>query len=375
MVYIKQLDSIRGIGILLVAIFHWLPVDQFYNTWPNRPFGVDVFFVLSGFLITNILLQSRADNRPKMRSFVSFYFKRSLRIFPVYFLVLFLVMATHQSLGATVDGELIRAATFTLNFHFYQHQYWGDLTTHLWTLSIEEQFYLVWPFVILLFRTKSLPWVMGAFILAGFASQCLINDMEFGYLPTNTCVDAFAIGGLMAWAFFHQCERFSKVYSFLKWLGTISLIVLAVAAAFPDLFFLAPQRSLRSLVAAWAIGYVVLRHSRGTIHAAWVFNNRALLFIGKISYGMYLYHIFLPWTYYPLNESINQLLPSGLHPYLSAITFLENMVLLVIISWMSWRYFERPLLMLGKFLISPGGVSRMVFLPPLKVLFSKKAQA
>jgi peptidoglycan/LPS O-acetylase OafA/YrhL len=359
--FIKELDSIRGIGIIIVVLFHWLPVDAFYNTFPNRPFGVDVFFVLSGYLITHILLSSRlgaeAAGIPKKHVFINFYLRRALRILPAYFIVILLIVLIHHSLDATLKGELIPSLTFTLNFYFHENQYWGDLTTHLWTLSVEEQFYLIWPCVMLLIPLRLLPYGILIFISVGIGSQLLITDKEFGYLPTNTCFDAFGIGAWMAWVRLCRPSDLSKHYRAIQWLGAISCIILFFGAAFPDVVFLAPQRTFRSLVAVWAISYIIYKDSRGELRDLPVFSNRILIFLGKISYGMYLYHIFLPWSYYQLNMPLNDLLPDLLEPFMFPITVIENFVLLVLISWISYRFIERPIVHFTKREIRPGAMA------------------
>ena len=359
--FIKELDSIRGIGIIIVVLFHWLPVDGFYNTFPNRPFGVDVFFVLSGYLITQILLTSRfgaeAAGIPRRHVFISFYLRRALRILPAYFLVILLILLLHQSLEANLKAELIPSLTFTLNFYFHKSQYWGDLTTHLWTLSVEEQFYLIWPFIILLIPRQALPYAIFIFTLAGIGSQLMISDKEFGYLPTNTCFDAFGIGAWLAWVRLCRPSDLTKHYRIIRWLGAISCVVLVFGAAFPDTVFLAPQRTLRSLVALWAISYVIYKDYQGELRNLPVFSNRILIFLGKISYGMYLYHIFLPWSYYKINAPLNDMLPDFLDPFMFPVTVVENFALLVVISWLSYKFIERPILHFNKREIRPRAAS------------------
>jgi peptidoglycan/LPS O-acetylase OafA/YrhL len=377
MKYIKQLDSIRGIGIILVVLFHWLPVDSFYNTFPNRPFGVDVFFVLSGFLITQILLVARREGEiagiPKKSIFINFYLRRALRIFPIYYITVSLVILSHHWLDASIQGEPGPMLTYTLNFHFYNNKYWGDLTTHLWTLSIEEQFYLVWPWIILLINKRLVPYAIGVFTLAGMISQGLIVDQEFGYLPTNTCFDAFGIGAAMAWVKVDRNHHVPRMYTVLRAVGIVSALVLLFAAVTPDLFFLAPQRTVRSLVAAWAICFIILKDHKNELSTAGIFNNRLLIFIGKISYGMYLFHIFFPWMYYNFNDYINRWLPEQWSAYLFPITIIENFLMLILISWLSWRFIERPILGLKKHAALPNTAgnkpalkNRLINLPFIK---------
>ena len=156
MKYIPALDGVRAIAILLVLVFHWFPEGVGINILPNGPIGVTLFFVLSGYLISNILMEQQTKAQ-FFRSFKNFVIRRALRIFPIYFLVL--------------AGLLIlKRASITINTDFYEHPwyYWGYMYNHwleqqanwadtlspYWSLSVEEQFYVLWPFCILLISSR-----------------------------------------------------------------------------------------------------------------------------------------------------------------------------------------------------------------------------
>src|SRR4051812_36933857 len=120
MKYIKQLDSLRAIAALLVVIWHWLPNSRHLNALNNGSIGVNIFFVLSGFLITTILLKNRSDaenlHRNKLLVFKNFYVRRALRIFPIYYLTILFILFFHARLGATVtDSELVNSVFYTSN--------------------------------------------------------------------------------------------------------------------------------------------------------------------------------------------------------------------------------------------------------------------
>lgn len=359
MKHIKQLDSLRGLAVILVVLFHWIPQDSLFDTYPNRAFDVDFFFVLSGFLITNILLISRnkAEEMGISKSLVfkNFFLRRSLRIFPAYYLTVLIIVALHLSRIVITDikYELIYCITYTINFYFYELKYWGDLTTHFWTLAVEEQFYLLWPFVILLINKRYLLHTIIAYIVIGVISQFLIKDMEFGYLPTYTCFDSFGIGALISWITIFRPQYIQKMYQTFRVLAIAGMIVFLIVFITDNVVFIAPQRTLRSLMAAWVISYIIYKGETDQLKLSFIFNNSVLIFIGKISYGIYLYHLFLPWDIQLLDTYINQYLPAGTSGYIQYFHFAENLTLLIFVSWLSYTYFEKPITGLKRYFDLP----------------------
>jgi peptidoglycan/LPS O-acetylase OafA/YrhL len=148
--HIPQLDLLRAIAVTLVIISHWLPGSHVLNRYtPNGMLGVVIFFVLSGYLITRILLSLRVKSRQglllKGKAVRNFYVRRALRIVPLYFAVLGIVTAL--DVGSFRENWAWHW-TYLSNIYFYFHP--GDISGyHIWTLSVEEQFYLVWPLIIL----------------------------------------------------------------------------------------------------------------------------------------------------------------------------------------------------------------------------------
>src|SRR5215831_9701446 len=164
---IRSLDGLRAISIGLVMVSHLVgtrgfPIpDRVGRVFELGELGVRVFFVISGFLITSILLRelksSQTINLPK------FYFRRTLRIFPPYYLFLFaLTLAGALGLIALNPGDLIHALTYTSNYH--SDRSW--LVGHTWSLAVEEQFYILWPAVLLLLGKRKGLWLAAACLLA-----------------------------------------------------------------------------------------------------------------------------------------------------------------------------------------------------------------
>jgi peptidoglycan/LPS O-acetylase OafA/YrhL len=269
---IKQLDSLRGFAVILVVLFHWMPSNSLLNTYPNRPFDVDFFFVLSGFLITNILLISRIKSEElgisKALVFKNFFLRRALRIFPAYYLTVFIIVLLHLTRVIITDikYEFIYCLTYSINFYFWDLKYWGDLTTHFWTLAVEEQFYLFGPGSFCSSIKIPASCIIG-YIVIGIISQCLITDMEFGYLPTNTCFDSFGIGALISWITVFKPQHIKKMHDIFRVLAISSIVVFIVVILSGNTFFIAPQRTLRSLMAAWVVAYIIYKGSQSDL--AW----------------------------------------------------------------------------------------------------------
>src|SRR6266545_6574103 len=214
---IPALDGIRGFAVLWVMLHHFLAGATHHNPVLNGAFwfaahgywGVDVFFVLSGFLITGILYDSRnADNY-----FGAFYARRSLRIFPLYYCVLtgvfvltpiFYTWSTEQAALAKQQFWLWaycgNIAMVVKNAPIYEAG--GLKLLHFWSLAIEEQFYLVWPAVVLAFSRKNLLRICGMLVIVAAISRYLIDRMgieqPMASFFTFSRVDGLALGAMAA---------------------------------------------------------------------------------------------------------------------------------------------------------------------------------
>ncbi|WP_190300239.1 acyltransferase family protein [Rufibacter hautae] len=339
--YIKQLDSLRAFAIFFVLCNHFLPHDSLFYKLSLIIFAPDIFFTISGFLITMILLKDRrkaeANSTNKGRVFSDFFLKRALRIFPAYYLTLLVTFVLQPDSGPQYGPYL----NFTANFDMYTNKYWGDLG-HLWSMSVEQQFYLFWPLVILFIPRRFLPHTLVSFILVGIISQNLIPDKEFLWILPHTCFDALGLGALLAWVVVEKNYSFPMVYKVLCVLGPLSILAITSQNLWGD--FPSPHhRSLMALIICWAIGYFITVGNMEQDRFAWLFQNRALLLIGKISYGIYLYHVTLLNHSSRLLTEFNQFLPlpqwikGNFYFYLT-----ENLVLLMVGAWLSWKFFEVP---------------------------------
>ncbi len=353
MKYIKQFDSVRGIAVLFIIVYHWVPAELLKAI----PLGfnvVDVFFVLSGFLITRILLESRKKAEElkiaKPLVFANFFVRRALRIFPIYYLLIFLVLWIDH-----IDKtKLIHLLTYTFNFYSFKTQLWDENFAHLWSLSVEEQFYLFWPWVILLVNKKYLPHVICFCIGLGIITEYILKDNTYGQVIPFTCLDSLGIGALLSWILVSCPSSFVKAYKCSVVLAWVFVIWLIMDLVLGRSMFL-PTRLSLSILSAWLICYVVHKamvHKKNRL--GFLLDNKILVGVGKMSYGIYVYHFTLPNYSWHLFLKINKYYP----PMNTTFTLVvENFILLMVVSWLSYHYFELPITSLKKYFIPSGGAT------------------
>jgi peptidoglycan/LPS O-acetylase OafA/YrhL len=219
--YIKQIDGLRAIAVLMVVVFHWFP-----KGWVTKSglglIGVDMFFVISGFLITRILLVYKSnqeagfDYHSKWHILGRFMYRRALRIFPAYFLLLFVLHQTSYYLYNTLSNDWLWYVTYLQNFLFYIRQAWPDgKLSHFWTLAVEEQFYLIWPFLMLMFPAKRILIIICIFLLIGLISfhflPFILEKKNMVDMITPACLHAFSVGAIVAWCHISYPSWFQKI--------------------------------------------------------------------------------------------------------------------------------------------------------------------
>lgn len=328
--YHPQIDGLRTFAVLAVLIQH------FWIETPAGHQGVRLFFVISGFLITSILLRARAavSTSGFWSTATTFYARRALRIWPAYYVLI--SIAALLSFG-DIRQTFAWHATYLSNWLIARHG-WTQ-PSHLWTLSVEEQFYLAWPFLILLIPRNRLVFVLAALVVASLTFRGVlwaggVRDAEI-WVATPASIDALAVGGMLAIG-----KETGWMTSRLERPLRFSLIPLILFVAvdhklqgdgfnyvFGELLSLAPAIVL---VVGSVVGF------RGVVGV--VLGAPPIRFLGQISYGIYLYHPFA-WTGASWSaERLNMPLPAT-----GPVTFVVGTAATIAVAAFSWYALELPL--------------------------------
>jgi peptidoglycan/LPS O-acetylase OafA/YrhL len=286
---LPELDGLRGLAVLGVFVYHCHP--RLEGTCIHYPSlwgwaGVNLFFVLSGFLITSILL----DSREKPHYFRNFYGRRALRIWPVYLLVLAVVYAQSDWFIGPMPLDAIRSAPWWAYLLFVQNLFHLALPPAIgptWSLAIEQQYYFLWaPMVRFLKR----PWMLTVVLVAALICSPLMRHLNFPWMwgiPTHTLIklDGIAFGSLVALGLY-TLPLARRIW---LWIGLGALVAgIATAAT------IAGGTSLLDTALAFAFAGAMLAAIASTgaqnpLSAA--LRHGPLAFYGRISYGLYMIHV------------------------------------------------------------------------------------
>ncbi|MET3979712.1 peptidoglycan/LPS O-acetylase OafA/YrhL [Mucilaginibacter sp. UYP25] len=352
MKHIKELDGVRGIAVTLVIIEHWFPKSSFLNKLPNGAIGVSIFFVLSGFLISRILFETRVEIQEAQQSawqvIKNFYLRRALRIFPIYYLCLAILYIFEAGTSQEVRGPILYFITFTQNFYFFHIDFWPGILSHLWSLAVEEQFYLCWPFLMLFVNKRYLLAVIVLVISFSVCTQFLMRNINMSGLLTFNCLHAFGTGTLLSWFIHYKSDMADRALNFLQIIGPLSAVLILLGNYFSVRLF-AFQDPLICVVGAWLIFYIYKKHDTEEMRFRFLLANPIAIYIGRVSYGIYLYHNLVPklLNYNLVNIYINPYLPNILKTNLFGWLFLtENLLMLLAVASLSYYLIERPILKL-----------------------------
>lgn len=337
--YYHNLDGVRGIAALMVVVFHFF-------TYPNSSYleklilfqkitefgqhGVSLFFVLSGFVITRILINTRNDQE----YFKTFYKRRILRILPLYYLFLFVYYIFTPSLTDTdwIDFN------FQLPFYFYLQNLTEILNIkalgpgHYWSLAVEEHFYLLWPLAIFIVKPKNTGRLIGMSILLIFILKyfMLINNYSINVL-TFTRIDQILIGAFLAVleknGFFLKNNSQTRMLLIGLSIIPFAILIYVFSPAFPFLKEMSKYFILGMLFFC-ILGYLIASNSENIFNK--YLSGSLLQYLGRISYGIYVWHILVLLI---LNKFfISQVL---------VVDILITIILTIFIAHLSYYYFEK----------------------------------
>jgi peptidoglycan/LPS O-acetylase OafA/YrhL len=372
--HLPALDGVRGLAILLVLVFHLM----LFNNNTGNPLwdrvgelrglgflGVDLFFVLSGFLITGILYDTLHDPH----YFRSFYMRRFLRIFPLYygFLVLLIILAAVSHVHW--DGRQYVLLTYLQNTGIWFptdgfHPGWLVDVNHFWSLAVEEQFYFAWPLLVFLIKDRR-RLIQLALLLSACAfilRTCLsfhTTPFIIGMVHESTLcrMDTLMIGGCLALLL--RGERVPFTRRAAAWWFWISMIVMVVFA------FTHPRIDLSSAIFIGTVGYSMCAIAFAALiflsldpASLWsrVFQARWLRSFGKYSYGMYVLHILVgSLVSIGFNKMLGTSLRIFLTPYLHSrplaiiVEFCVSVAAVYVAACLSYNLYEVHFLRLKRY--------------------------
>lgn len=365
--HIETLDGVRGIAILMVLLYHlrwcyqgsFLPDRLLAKAVDQGWTGVDLFFVLSGFLITGILL----DTRDATNYFSSFYARRLLRVFPVYYWSLIFLFVLVPVLMVAPALVVPRYWQFWFWSYLSNWPVWFDpkvapAVSHFWSLAVEEQFYIVWPLAVWLIPRKRLGWTLGGVIVIAVALRWILPSYGFDatwiYRNTLTRMDALALGSCGAMMF-----RSAPVRAFLG--NRTGLLLAGGVAGFASARALGALTGSSASDGVWMqrLGYSLLGAGSlcvvlfAAVHprdagrlsraARRVLDSRFLRLFGRYSYGMYVYHV-------PLLTGIRYFaadqLRAAAERFGGFAVALALMAICFVVAMVSYEAAERPILAL-----------------------------
>jgi peptidoglycan/LPS O-acetylase OafA/YrhL len=363
--YFPEVDGLRGVAILLVLWYHapflFRQLPEFsaeHNPWSALGLvgrmslggwiGVDLFFVISGFLITLILLRVKES----AGSSVAFWGRRGLRILPLAFLYLAVLIGL-TSIGDPLNmissfDEWAWYALYLGNIHIAMYGWQPLAVMILWSLAIEEQFYLIWPFIVRLCAADQLlRWSLALIVIAPLARALMLSagtDYPAIYVLTFCRVDALAAGAIMA--VLYSSGRWQQHMASSKRLAVPALVMIMLTLLVPFSPSLSQTRPWFFSVFGYswlAISFAIVLGAsldiQGRMRA--VLTSRVLTFLGSRCYGLYLWHVVAAACVVAAAQQWQ--VGFFVHALLWLVTLLT-------MASASWFFFERPILRFKRFL-------------------------
>jgi peptidoglycan/LPS O-acetylase OafA/YrhL len=290
---IPSLDGLRTISVLCVVASHFLYTQGFSDSFNLGILGVKFFFVISGFLITGLLLKE--IDKTSTIDLPKFYFRRTLRIFPPYYFYLFVIfLASYLGIFNIRNESFIAPITYTSNY--INVDTWNLL--HTWSLSVEEQFYLIYPFILLLLgrlNRRKIVWILGGLVLLSPFLR-LVDYKIFSesgkmwiYYGFHANADGLAVGCLLA--IFYEKLHQNNLYQ--KLLNSKLIFIIPIALVFvnstidPREFYLGISFTISNFLIAICIDWAIINYENNLFGK--LLNTSIMTRIGVMSYSIYLW--------------------------------------------------------------------------------------
>ena len=356
--HLPALDGVRGMAILLVLLSHFTlreywPTERSFYIAQSGWIGVDLFFVLSGFLITGILL----DSRGKAHYFANFYKRRALRILPLYYFAVIVTWITVVYVERAPErlaglDSFVWFFTFTPNVAmgiknaYLYHSFIFNLN-HLWSLAVEEQFYLLWPLIVWLLPVRYLLFL--CILLVGVSTELryLTDEMAgqklsvASYVFTYCRMDGLALGASVAAAL-----RLGWIQRIPYYLWVTRVLFLWSGWQVAQLFINGNQPKLWTLSSLFFTSVLLLAlnpDNRSLTRR--IFESVPLVHLGKLSYGLYVFHHMFNFEWE--NWFGKPLIASGVNPVLGqSLYMLLAFICTYVLARLSWKFIEEPFLRL-----------------------------
>jgi peptidoglycan/LPS O-acetylase OafA/YrhL len=343
-VYLKGLNGLRAIAALLIMFGHTTGLFSFGFNLPLLIVGFDgvtLFFVISGFLITYLLLKEKEKNGKI--SIGKFYMRRILRIWPIYYLMIGVGLLISLA-DARYTGEFLTKSSFfyiffAANIPFIFHQS-IPMIVHYWSIGVEEQFYLFWPWLMKFsgkfLITKILFFIVTFFIIKSLLWYLKGIDYWLYDLMSVTRFHCMLTGALGAVIFYRNYDKIIRLISHFS----IQLISWILAALIAMNILILPAPLTAEITAVISL-FIIIGQVQGKNKIPVNLEKEWLDFLGKISYGIYVIHPFVILLFVYLYKNLN------LNFYLqNFVVYSSVLILTVLFSYLSYNYFEKPFLKL-----------------------------
>jgi peptidoglycan/LPS O-acetylase OafA/YrhL len=350
-----QLSGLRFCAVLFVVVYHFSGFLLSLRFTYDLGAFIVFFFVLSSYLITRILLDAKQkaliEGRSVWKIAVAFLTRRTFRIFPAYYLYLFILLLF------PLQGRDLREHPgyyfgYLYNFWIYKSSSEGPYAFHLWTLAVEEQFYIIWPWIILFIPTRHLTKVFTTMILVAVAFRVIFITVAFQpdlfriLVQTPGCLDSFGAGALLAYLHYSGKEN-------NQWLKWVSLL----AFPFWVLLILTSDRHLRVFygldrvfISLFTVLVIDVANRGYTGITKKFLENSIVQWLSKISYGIYLYHLITTLFFWKLFEFLQPRLGkygydlSFVGKWIASpyVSFWVYFLMAVACATISWYCLEKP---------------------------------